>query len=162
MWLRYASVVSFVSLLLAYGATLALGWSYAEAIPQLRPDQQQLGLIYAVAVAVIAWPVWLIHWYLVQRDWLWESRYAQNYLIFFTLIGLVASVVIGVQLLGDAMQVAVGRTSWERERAFLLGACWSVGWSLAVWVYHGQAWLQHRRGRNRASESQRSEPVQTP
>jgi uncharacterized protein with PQ loop repeat len=151
MWLRYASVVSFVSLLLAFGATLLLGWSYTQTMPVLNPEQQKLLLMYSVAVAVIAWPIWIIHWYLVRQDWVWESRFAQNYLIFFTVIGMVASVVVGVQLLVVLMKVAGGE-SMESHQNFIIGAGWAVAWSLAVWLYHGVSWVRHRRIRNRSSE----------
>jgi uncharacterized protein with PQ loop repeat len=144
MWLRYASVVSFVSLLLAYGATLGFGWSYARVIPGLNDEAQQMLQIYCMAVAIIAWPVWAVHWYLVRQEWNWSSRTTQNYLIFYTVVGLVASVVIGVQLLVKLMDT---REPWEKHQAFVIGAAWSVAWSLAVWLFHGIAWINHRRGR---------------
>jgi hypothetical protein len=156
MWVRYASFVSFVALLLAFSATLMAGWSYAEAIPRFSTEQQRPILIYSIAIALIAWPVWAVHWRMVLQDWLWESKNAQNYLIFFTAAGLGASVIIGIQLLARVLGILTDpghNGTWESNRAFLIGASWSVAWSLGLWTYHHRTWINLRRGRKQSGES---------
>jgi hypothetical protein len=146
MWVNFTSRVAFIALLVAYGASLVVGWSYAGAVPSLDPAAQRSLLTGAAAVALVAWPVWLLHWRWARNDWLWESAAAQRYLAFFTVLGLAASVVVGVRLLTRVLDVLIGTAgSWADNRAFLFGAGWSVAFSLWVWAFHGLTWLKYRR-----------------
>jgi hypothetical protein len=146
MWVKYNSRVAFVALLVAYGASLAVGWSYAAAIPLLGPAAQRSVLTSAAAIALIAWPVWLLHWRWARNDWPWESVAAQRHLAFFTVVGLGASIAVGVQLLARVFNILIGSAgSLADNRAFLFGAVWSVAFSLWVWAFHGLTWLRYRR-----------------
>lgn len=148
MWVNFTSRVAFVALLVAYAASLAVGWSYAGAVPFVGPAGQRSLLTGAAALALVAWPVWLLHWRWARNDWPWESAAAQRYLAFFTVLGLGASVVVGVRLLARVLDVLLGAAgSWADNRAFLFGAGWSVAFSLWVWAYHGLTWLKYRRRR---------------
>jgi hypothetical protein len=152
MWTNYASRVAFVAMLVAYGATLAVGWSYAAAIPGVSPDRQQAVLTSAAALALVAWPVWLLHWRWARNDWLWESEQAQYHLAFFTVVGLAASVVVAEQLIARVLNVLAGAAgTWADNRAFLFGATWSLVFSLGVWAFHGLTWLKYRRRKTAAA-----------
>ena len=148
MWVNFTSRVAFVALLVAYAASLAVGWSYAGAVPFVGPAGQALAAdrrrrpsprrLAGVAAALA----------LGRNDWPWESAAAQRYLAFFTVLGLGASVVVGVRLLARVLDVLLGAAgSWADNRAFLFGAGWSVAFSLWVWAYHGLTWLKYRRRR---------------
>ena len=157
MWVNFTSRVAFVALLVAYGASLAVGWSYAGAVPLLGPEGQRSLLTAAAAVALVAWLVWWLHWRWARNDWLWESAAAQHHLAFFTLVGLGVSVVVGVQLIARVLNVLVGVAgSWADNRAFLFGAGWSVAFSLWVWAFHGLTWLKYRRRRAAAPGTARA------
>ncbi len=159
MWVNYASRVAFIALLVAYGASLAFGWAYAEAIPGLSAEAQHSVLTSAAALALIAWPLWLLHWVWTRKDWLWDSEQAQYYLAFFTVVGLGASVIIGVQLLARVFNIMGGTAgSWADNHAFLFGATWSVVISLAVWVFHGLTWMKYRKFK--AETAAKKEPPQ--
>lgn len=146
MWIRYTSVVSIISLAVAYAATLFVGWSLARQVPGVRDADQLSLLAYCAAIAFIAWPIWFLHWRWAQRDWLWESDRAQYYLAFFTIIGLIATAVIGVQFIARFFEVMLGARSLDNDTTgFLLGALWSTVFSVGLWVYHGSTWIQHRR-----------------
>jgi hypothetical protein len=152
MWVNFTSRVAFIALLVAYAASLAVGWSYAEAVPFVAPQAQRSVLTAAAAVALVAWPVWLLHWRWARNDWLWDSAAAQHYLAFFTVVGLGASVVVGVQLIARVLNVLIGSAgSWADNRAFLFGAGWSVVFSLWVWAFHGLTWLRYRRHKTTAA-----------
>lgn len=146
MWIRYTTIVSFIALCVAFGASLLVGWSLAGQVPGVQGPAQMSTLARGAALAIIAWPIWFIHWRWARRDWLWESMTAQYYLAFFTISGLIASVVIGVQFLARLLEVLLGAQLVNTDNvSFLLGALWSTLFSLWLWVYHGRIWLAHRR-----------------
>jgi hypothetical protein len=146
LWVKYSSVVSVIGLIIAYGATLGVGWSFAEAMPMLSPAQQRNVLATSAALALVFWPIWFIHWRWAQRDWLWESRQAQQYLFLFTLIGGGATVIIGVQVIAQLFRIGLGTgATFATSQRFLFGGIWSVAWSLWMWIYHSRIWLEHRR-----------------
>jgi hypothetical protein len=145
MWIKYTGFVSFVTLLVGYIAALFVGWSLAESVPMASPERQQNILAVSAAVALLFLPTWFIHWRWVRRDWSWESPGAQNYLLFFTAMGLGASGIIGVQLIARLLNIAMGASSLGGSQQFLFGAIWSMAWSLWMWIYHGRTWLAHRR-----------------
>ncbi len=149
MWVKYSSNVAFVALLFAYAATLLVGWSWAGEVPFVTRADQQTALTTSLAVLIIAAPVWLVHWLWASKTWVWESETAQYYLAFFTVVGLGAAVVVGVQLVQRLLSLLVGAPglTWGQSAAFLFGAAWSVAWSLAVWAYHGLTWLRYRERR---------------
>jgi CDP-diglyceride synthetase len=151
MWIRYTSTVSIISLAVAYAATLLVGWSLARQVPGVRDTEQLSLLAYGAAVAIIAWPVWFLHWRWAKRDWLWESDRAQYHLMIFTVIGLIASAIIGAQFIARFFEVLLGaRTLNNDTTGFLLGALWSTVFSVWLWVYHGSTWVQHRRSTRQA------------
>jgi hypothetical protein len=146
MFVRYTTIVSFIALVVAYGASLFVGWSLAGQVPGVRDVEQLSILARSAAVAIVAWPIWFIHWRWAKRDWLWESASAQYYLAFFTICGLIASVWIGMQFLTRTFEVLLNAKPLNNDAiSFLLGALWSTVFSLWLWVYHGSIWLQHRR-----------------
>ena len=145
MWIKYTAFVSFVTLFIGYFAALFVGWSLAQAVPLVSPERQQNVLAVSAAIAILFLPTWFIHWRWLRRDWSWESQGAQNYLLFFTAMGLGASGIIGVQLLARLLNIAMGARSLTGSQQFLFGAIWSVAWSLWLWIYHGRTWLAHRR-----------------
>jgi len=145
MWIKYTGFVSFMTLLVGYIAALFVGWSLAEAVPWASPERQQNILAVSAAIAILFLPTWFIHWRWLRRDWSWESPAAQNYLQFFTAMGLGASGIIGVQLIARLLNIAMGTSSFGESQQFLFGATWSVAWSLWLWIYHGRTWLAHRR-----------------
>jgi hypothetical protein len=146
MFTRYSITVSFMALVVAYGSSLLVGWSLAQQVPGVRGDDQMLVLARSAAIAVIAWPLWFVHWRWAKRDWLWESSAAQYYLAFFTISGLIASVWIGAQFLTRMFEVLFGARTLDNETmGYLLGSLWSTLFSLWLWIYHGAIWLQHRR-----------------
>lgn len=146
MWVRYTIVVSFLALLVAYVATLFVGWSLAGQAPTLGAPDQISVLARNAALAVVAWPIWALHWYWTKRDWQWESITAQIYLAFFTIFGLAATVWIGLQFVTRTFEVLLGTRTADGDTAgVLLGALWSTVFSLALWIYHGRLWLAHRR-----------------
>jgi hypothetical protein len=146
MFTRYSITVSFIALAVAYGSSLLVGWSLAQQVPGVRSEDQMLVLARSAAIAVIAWPLWFVHWRWAKRDWLWESSAAQYYLAFFTISGLVASVWIGAQFLTRMFEVLFGARMLDNETmGYLLGSLWSTLFSLWLWIYHGAIWLQHRR-----------------
>jgi hypothetical protein len=146
MWVRYTIIVSFTSLVVAYGASLFVGWALAGQAPDGDAASQMGILARSAAFAVVAWPIWFIHWRWAKRDWQWESSAAQIYLAFFTICGLIASVWIGMQFLTRTFEVLLGARSLDNETmGYLLGALWSTVFSLWLWLYHGRIWLAHRR-----------------
>jgi hypothetical protein len=146
MWIRYTTVASFIALCVAFGASLLVGWSLAGQVPGLRGAEHMTSLARGLALAVIAWPIWFIHWRWARRDWLWESSTAQYYLAFFTICGLIACAVIGAQFIARFLEVLLGTQPLNDDTSgFLLGALWSTLFSLWLWVYHGRIWLSHRR-----------------
>jgi hypothetical protein len=146
MFTRYSITVSFIALAVAYGSSLLVGWSLAQQVPGVRGEDQMLVLARSAAIAVIAWPLWFVHWRWAKRDWLWESSAAQYYLAFFTISGLIASVWIGAQFLTRIFEVLFGARTLDNETmGYLLGSLWSTLFSLWLWIYHGAIWLQHRR-----------------
>ncbi len=146
MWIRYITVASFIALCIAFGASLLVGWSLAGQVPGLQGPQHMTALARGLALAVIAWPIWFIHWRWTRRDWLWESNAAQSYLAFFTICGLIACTFIGAQFAARLLDVLLGTQPMRSDTAgFLLGALWSTLFSLWLWVYHGRIWLAHRR-----------------
>jgi hypothetical protein len=152
MLVRYSVVVSFVSLLLGFFAVLFIGWSIAGVVPWLEPSGERTLLVYSAAVAAVLLPVWGIHWRYARQNWAWDSPLAQRYLIFFSAMGLGASVVVGVQLLVRVMNLLAGLgPTWGESRDFLLGGGWSVVLSLAVCWYHGREWMTTRRSRAAAA-----------
>src|SRR5262249_8177504 len=98
-WVKYTSNVAFFALIFAYAATLLGGWSWANEVPFVAPEGQASVFTGALAVLIIAAPIWLIHWIWASKSWVWESDTAQYYLAFFTLISLAAAVIIGFQLI---------------------------------------------------------------
>ena len=44
MWVSFTSRVAFVALLVAYAASLAVGWSYAGTVPFVGPAGQRCSL----------------------------------------------------------------------------------------------------------------------
>jgi hypothetical protein len=145
MLVRYSAIVSFVSLLLAFFALLFIGWSIAGVVPFLGPDGQRWLLAYSAAVAAVLVPVWLIHWRWARQNWAWDSLLAQRYLVFFSAMGLGASVVVGVQFLARVINLVSGiGATWSESRDFLLGGGWSVVLSLLVCWYHGREWMTQR------------------
>ncbi len=146
MWIRYITVASFIALCVAFGASLLVGWSLAGQVPGLYGSQHMTALARGLALAVIAWPIWFIHWRWTRRDWQWESTTAQSYLAFFTICGLIACTFIGAQFAARLLDVLLGTQPIRSDTAgFLLGALWSTLFSLWLWVYHGRIWLAHRR-----------------
>jgi hypothetical protein len=146
MFTRYSITVSFIALAVAYGSSLLVGWSLAQQVPGVRGEDQMQVLARSAAIAVIAWPLWFVHWRWARRDWKWDSPGAQAYLAFFTICGLIASVWIGVQFLAAVFEVMLGSSDLSNNMVgFLAGALWSTLFSLWLWVYHGRIWLQHRR-----------------
>ncbi|MFN8458916.1 MAG: hypothetical protein U0401_30415 [Anaerolineae bacterium] len=145
MWIRYSAIVAFFTLLIAYAATLMVGWSFAQAVPWTDAAGQLSLLTSSAAIAIVSWPTWFIHWRWAKRDWLWESTGAQKYLLFFTLLGLGASGVISVQVITRLLDIAVGTKTLATSQSFLTGGIWSVAFSLWLWIYHGRTWLTHRR-----------------
>jgi len=146
MWIRYTIIVSFIALCVAFGASLLVGWSLAGQVPGVQGPAQMSALARGAALAIIAWPIWFIHWRWARRDWLWESATAQYYLAFFTICGLIACAVIGAQFISRFLEVLLGAQSLDNDTlSFLLGALWSTLFSLWLWVYHGRIWLAHRR-----------------
>ena len=111
MWIKYTAFVSFVSLLVGYFAALFVGWSLAQVVPAVSPERQQNVLAVSAAIAILFLPTWFMHWRWLRRDWSWESQGAQNYLLFFTALGLGASGIIGVQLLARLLNIAMGTRS---------------------------------------------------
>jgi hypothetical protein len=145
MLVRYSAIVSFVSLLLGFFALLFIGWSVAGVVPFLGPDEQHWLLVYSAAVAAVLVPVWLIHWRWARQNWAWDSPLAQRYLVFFSAMGLGASVVVGVQLLARVINLVSGTgATWSESQDFLLGGGWSVVLSLFVCWYHGREWMTQR------------------
>lgn len=146
MWVRYTTFVSFIAMAVAYGSTLFVGWSLARSVPGVNTAEQMSVLARSAAIAIIAWPIWFIHWRWTRQAWLWESTAAQYYLAFFTITGLIASVWIGMQFLTRLFEVLLGARSLDDDSiGYLLGALWSTLFSLWLWMYHGAMWLQHRR-----------------
>ena len=146
MWIRYLTIVSFLSMLAAYGSALTLGWALARNIPILRAEVQAEVLAYSIAITVIAAPVWFFHWRWAKRDWPWGSENTQRYLAFFTVVGLIATVIIGVQFCARSVELLVGTRKADNDSVnYLLGALWSSIISLGLWVYHGNIWLKLRR-----------------
>ena len=146
MWIRYLTIVSFVSMLATYGSALTLGWSLARNIPGLRTDVQAEVLAYSIAITIIATPVWFFHWRWARRDWPWGSENTQRYLAFFTVVGLIATVIIGVQFFARTVELLVGTRKADNDSVnYLLGAMWSSAISLGLWLYHGNIWLKIRR-----------------
>ncbi len=146
MWIRYLTIVSFLSMLAAYGPALTLGWALARNIPILRAEVQAEVLAYSIAITVIATPVWFFHWRWAKRDWPWGSENTQRYLAFFTVVGLIATVIIGVQFCARSVELLVGTRKADNDSVnYLLGALWSSIISLGLWVYHGNIWLKLRR-----------------
>lgn len=146
MWVRYTSLVSFVALAIAYGATLIVGWSLARSVPGVPTQEQTTLLVHSLAVTLIVWPIWFVHWRWAKRDWNWDTTGPQMYLAVFTIVGLIASAVVGVQFVIRLLEVMVGVKRLDNDSVtFLIGALWSTLFSLLVWVYHGAIWLRHRR-----------------
>ena len=146
MWIRYLTIVSFISMLASYGAALALGWSISRSIPGMRSELQAELLAYSIATVIIASPVWFFHWRWAKRDWPWGSENSQRYLAFFTVVGLLATVVIGVQFFARSVELMVGSRKADNDSVnYLLGALWSLIVSLGLWLYHGNIWLKIRR-----------------
>lgn len=146
MWARYTVTVSFLALTIAYGATLFAGWSIARAVPGVASAEQTSFLARSLAIAIIAWPIWAIHWRWARRDWSWDGTTSQLYLAFFTIMGLVASAWIGMQFISRLLEVLFGSKPTDGDSiSYLIGALWSTLVSLLVWVYHGGIWIQHRR-----------------
>ena len=159
MWIKFIALVSFVSLLISYFSILFVGWSWAEFVPWIGASGQRDVLIVSASLAIIFFPLWLLHWRVARRHWTWESKVAQNYLLFFTAMGLGASVVVGVQLLVRLMRLGAGTGgSFAENQDFLFGAAWSVIWSLWIWMHHGWVWLDSRR-QTAATDGQ---PVELP
>jgi hypothetical protein len=146
LWVRYTTIVSFIALLAAYSSSLVIGWSLARAVPGVAQTEQLALLARSLAIAIIAWPIWILHWRLAQRDWLWESSAAQKFLAFFTVVGLLASVFIGFQFVSGFIEFVLGTLEATLDAvSYLLGAAWSTLVSLWLWVYHGRIWIHHRR-----------------
>jgi hypothetical protein len=160
-WVKYTSNVAFFALLFAYGATLLVGWSWAQAVPFVDPQSQAALLNASLTVLIIAAPIWLLHWIWASKSWVWESKTAQYYLAFFTIISLGAAVVIALQLIFRLLNIFTGQGEYtfENSSQFLFGAAWSVAWSLAVWAYHGFTWLKYRERRKLASNPPQPEPA---
>jgi hypothetical protein len=158
MWVKYSSNVAFVALIYAYAATLLVGWSWAGEVPFVAKEGQASVFTAALSVLLVAWPIWLVHWLWAVRSWVWESEAAQYYLAFFTLVGLGAAVVVGVQLIQRLLGLALGTAgpTWNQSASFLFGATWSVVWSLAVWAYHGLTWLTYRERRRLPAQARPS------
>ncbi|MCL5997558.1 MAG: DUF5671 domain-containing protein [Chloroflexi bacterium] len=157
MWTRFTITVAYAALLVAYGSALLIGWSLTQTIPGISASENPGVLARSVALAVVAWPVWFLHWRWARRDWFWESKSAQYFLAFFTAIGLIGTVVIGTQLITRLFEVMLGaRPPNEDSTGFLFGALWSTVISLWMWIYHGRTWLEHRRrvgGRSSGSDA---------
>jgi hypothetical protein len=149
-WVKYTSNVAFIALLFAYGATLLVGWSWARDVPFFSRASQDSIFTASLAVLIIAAPIWLNHWIWAVKSWVWESETAQYYLAFFTIISLIAAVVIGLQLIIRLLSLLMGQGgfTWETSSHWLFGATWSVVWSLAMWGYHGFTWLKYRQRRS--------------
>jgi hypothetical protein len=146
MWIRYTTAVSYVSLLIGYGAGLLLGWALAQGVPGVVPADSPALVARCAALCVIAWPIWFLHWRWARRDWQWDSHIAQYFLACFTLIGLVASCVVGAQFITRLFELLLSvRPLGEDSTGFLFGALWSTAISLWMWIYHGRIWLEHRR-----------------
>ncbi len=123
MWIRYTYIVSIVSLVVAYSATLFIGWSLARQVPGVRDAEQLSILARSAAIAIIAWPIWFLHWHWARRDWLWESDSAQYLLAFFTVCGLIASAIIGSQFIARFLEVLLGARQLDNDTTgFLFGA----------------------------------------
>jgi hypothetical protein len=145
MFNKYASFVSFLTLLIGYFAALFVGWSLARAVPFTSPERQQNILAVSAAITILFLPTWYIHWRWLRQDWSWGAQATQRYLQFFTALGLGASGVVGVQLIARLLNIAMGARPLAGSEQFLFGATWSVAWSLWLWIYHGRIWLAHRR-----------------
>lgn len=146
MWARYTITVAFLALAIAYGATLFAGWSIARAVPSVADKDQMSLLARSLAIAIVAWPIWAIHWRWARRDWRWDGTISQLYLAFFTIMGLIASAWIGMQFISRLLEVLLGSRAVDSDSiSYLIGALWSTLVSLLVWVYHGGIWIQHRR-----------------
>ena len=146
MWIRYLTIVSFISMAATYGSALTLGWALARNIPGLRPEVQAEVLAYSIAIMIIAAPVWFFHWRWAKRDWPWAAENTQRYLAFFTVMGLIATVVIGVQFFARSVELLVGSRKADNDSVnYLLGSLWSSIISLGLWLYHGNIWLKLRR-----------------
>jgi hypothetical protein len=146
MWTRYTIIVAYIALIIAFGSALLFGWSLAGAIPGMSASDNPTILARSAALTLVAWPVWYLHWRWARRDWFWGSQAAQYYLAFFTIIGLIGTVVVGTQLLARLLEVLFGaRPPQEDSTGFIFGALWSTIISLWMWIYHGRIWLEHRR-----------------
>ncbi|MCS7055997.1 MAG: DUF5671 domain-containing protein [Thermoflexales bacterium] len=146
MWAHYVITVSFLALAIAYGATLFAGWSIARAVPGVAEADQMSVLARSLAIAIIAWPIWAIHWRWAKRDWNWNGTVSQLYLAFFTITGLIAGAWIGMQFISRLLEVLLGSKAADGDSvSYLIGALWSTLVSLLIWVYHGSIWIRHRR-----------------
>ena len=146
MWIRYLTIVCFIAMLATYGAGLALGWALARSIPGIRTEVQAEVLAYSIAIMIIAGPVWFFHWRWAKRDWPWGNENTQRYLAFFTVVGLIATAIIGVQFFARSVELLVGSRRPDNDSVnYLMGSLWSSCLSLTLWLYHGNIWLRLRR-----------------
>jgi hypothetical protein len=146
MWTRYTITVSYIALIIAYAASLLFGWSLAQTVPGIAANDNPGIVARSAALMFVAWPIWFLHWRWARRDWFWESRSAQYFLLIFTAMGLIGTVIIGTQLITRLFELLLNaRPPGDDSTGFLFGALWSTAISLWMWIYHGRTWLEHRR-----------------